>query len=553
MNISLYPMQDFYETKLSQSYNWTWSTMYVKATPSFTFPSWMKTVVVLNPWKTTQQAVIIDWYNASTKTLSVSSTSVNRWPWLEYTAQTHPVDSVVRISNNFAFFEAIVASLNSKPNTNDNALQIDWYASETARDEEITSPVSGKNRAYINDRWLWTKYIAWSRQDDSTWSTENAAPWTAGKVEIPTQLQVESWTDTWWTWAKHSVMPSQINPNNITSATPVASDKILFSDVSDSNKLKSSTLSMVLSLISLWYFWDGSDWDVTISTNTTLTRDMYYNNLVIDSWTTLTTAGYAVFVKGTVTGTWKISARGNNASGATAWTAQNAWTLNSNLVWWNGWNWALWSWTAARPWWAWQSQNPSYSNLTAINWSAWDSWWWYPGTGWLWGTAWTNTRWNWRNKLIPLARIIYQGWGAIAGTKYWIATNAWSGWGWCYWVPGNSWWSWWWAWGNGWIIHFYCKTFSFTWTVDVSWWLWWNGSAWVSISWWFWLGWGWWPWWNGWVFVVITSDPISTYTFTGAGWTWWTWWQWSNNWSPTWAFASSWWTGNTWFNIQITV
>jgi len=208
MNISLYPMQDFYETKLSQSYNWTWSTMYVKATPSFTFPSWMKTVVVLNPWKTTQQAVIIDWYNASTKTLSVSSTSVNRWPWLEYTAQTHPVDSVVRISNNFAFFEAIVASLNSKPNTNDNALQIDWYADEAARDEEITSPVSGKNWAYINDRWLWTKYIAWSWQDDSTWATANASATVAGKVEMWTVAQGKAWTKVGETWADLVLSPN---------------------------------------------------------------------------------------------------------------------------------------------------------------------------------------------------------------------------------------------------------------------------------------------------------------------------------------------------------
>lgn len=201
-------MQDFYETKLSQSYNWTWSTMYVKATPSFTFPSWMKTAVVINPWKTTQQVVIIDWYNAGTKTLSVSSTSVNRWPWVAYTAQTHPVDSVVRISNSFAFFEAIVESLNSKPNTNDNALQIDWYATETARDTAITSPVSGKNWAYINDRWLWTKYIAWSWQDDSTWATANASTTVAGKVEMWTVAQGKAWTKVWETWADLVLSPN---------------------------------------------------------------------------------------------------------------------------------------------------------------------------------------------------------------------------------------------------------------------------------------------------------------------------------------------------------
>lgn len=209
-NISLYPMQDYYETKLSQSYNWWTWTMYVKATPTFTFPSWMKTAVVINPWKTTQQVVIIDWYNASNKTLNVSSVSVNRWPWLAYTAQTHPINSVVRISNSFAFFEAITNAINSKVNTNDSWMTINWYANETARDAAITSPVSGKNWAYINDRWLFTKYIAWSWQDDSTWATANASVTSAGKVEEWTVAQGKAWTTTWETWARLFLNPASI-------------------------------------------------------------------------------------------------------------------------------------------------------------------------------------------------------------------------------------------------------------------------------------------------------------------------------------------------------
>lgn len=41
----------------------------------------------------------------------------------------------------------------------------------------------------------------------------------------------------------------------------------------------------------------GYDGDVTISSNTTLTQDMYYNNLTINANCTLNTAGYRVFVK----------------------------------------------------------------------------------------------------------------------------------------------------------------------------------------------------------------------------------------------------------------
>lgn len=51
-------------------------------------------------------------------------------------------------------------------------------------------------------------------------------------------------------------------------------------------------------------FGDGSDGDVTISTPTTLTRDMYYDNLTVTS--TLTTDGYKIFVKDTIDGTGTI-------------------------------------------------------------------------------------------------------------------------------------------------------------------------------------------------------------------------------------------------------
>ena len=87
-------------------------------------------------------------------------------------------------------------------------------------------------------------------------------------------------------------------------------------------------------------FGDASDGDVTISGNTTLTRDMYYNNLTINTGVVLTTAGYRVFVKDTLTtnGTGAIRWNGNpggdggvgpngqggTSSGGTAGTAASA-------------------------------------------------------------------------------------------------------------------------------------------------------------------------------------------------------------------------------------
>ena len=45
----------------------------------------------------------------------------------------------------------------------------------------------------------------------------------------------------------------------------------------------------------------GTDGDVVISSNTTLTSDKYYSNLTVNSGITLLTNGYRVFVKGTLT------------------------------------------------------------------------------------------------------------------------------------------------------------------------------------------------------------------------------------------------------------
>ena len=52
-------------------------------------------------------------------------------------------------------------------------------------------------------------------------------------------------------------------------------------------------------------FGDGSDGDVTISSPTTLVRDMFYHNLTVNS--TLTTNGYKIYCSGTLNGTGTIT------------------------------------------------------------------------------------------------------------------------------------------------------------------------------------------------------------------------------------------------------
>lgn len=61
-------------------------------------------------------------------------------------------------------------------------------------------------------------------------------------------------------------------------------------------------------------FGDGSDGDVTISSNTSLTSDMFYNNLTVNDGVTLNPNGYRIFVKVTLNlnSTGKIARNGNN-------------------------------------------------------------------------------------------------------------------------------------------------------------------------------------------------------------------------------------------------
>ena len=59
---------------------------------------------------------------------------------------------------------------------------------------------------------------------------------------------------------------------------------------------------------------NGVDGNITISTTTTLTSDMYYGNLTVASGTTLLTGGYRIFATGTITVNGIISNNGGNGA-----------------------------------------------------------------------------------------------------------------------------------------------------------------------------------------------------------------------------------------------
>lgn len=99
--------------------------------------------------------------------------------------------------------------------------------------------------------------------------------------------------------------------------------KFSIGDTTTSNSLTwdGSTLTVNGSVITGQpIFGDGSDGDVVISGDTSLTRDMFYDDLTIDTTKTLNPAGFRICVRGilTLSGTGKIARNGNTGGNATA-------------------------------------------------------------------------------------------------------------------------------------------------------------------------------------------------------------------------------------------
>jgi hypothetical protein len=77
------------------------------------------------------------------------------------------------------------------------------------------------------------------------------------------------------------------------------------------------------------FFGDGSDGTVIIAVNTTLTRDMYYDNLTVDVGVILTPGFFRIFVKGTLALNGEITLLGVNATSSTGAVVLTAQLLSS--------------------------------------------------------------------------------------------------------------------------------------------------------------------------------------------------------------------------------
>lgn len=216
-NITAYPLQDWFETTLAQSWNGAVGTVYLNTAPSFTFPSGVKTYIVVNPWKTNMQVGEIDSLNVWLKTVNVSSISVGSWAGTTYTQESHSVWSTVIISDNYQFWKNIIDAVNTK---------IDWttqgiyfYADATARDAALwATPSTNWLIVWLTSEWKLTYSLGGAWIDVGTGATfVNASTTAAGKVEIATTWESQAGTDTGWTGALLSVLPSDIAKNTQSS------------------------------------------------------------------------------------------------------------------------------------------------------------------------------------------------------------------------------------------------------------------------------------------------------------------------------------------------
>lgn len=241
VNITSYPLEDNFETTLSQQWTGGTGTVNVTSTPNFTFPSGITTYIVANPWKSNMQIAEIDSYDSWANTLNVSNITLEKGASVNSTAQTHAVWNKIIISDNYQFWKDIADAVNSKI---DGRVQwIYFFADATARDAELwASPAT--DGLFV---WLTTEskitYSLWGAWVDvGTGATfVNASTTVAGKVEIATDAEVTAWTWTGWTGAVLSVTPTQVNKSVSLATTDTTSDETdyyVFQDAaaSDVNK-----------------------------------------------------------------------------------------------------------------------------------------------------------------------------------------------------------------------------------------------------------------------------------------------------------------------------
>lgn len=133
MELKTIPLLDNFETTLSQEWDWQIWKMKVDDLPNIPLDASGKfawgftTYVVVNPDKQNSQIAEIDGYNSQEKTLNVINVNLEKWLNLNYNPSFASQKSIVRISNNFAFWKKIAEVVNSKQDYGIWAITGDYF------------------------------------------------------------------------------------------------------------------------------------------------------------------------------------------------------------------------------------------------------------------------------------------------------------------------------------------------------------------------------------------------------------------------------------------
>lgn len=213
-NLTTYPLEDWFETTLAQSWNGWTGTVYLNTAPSFTFPSGVKTYIVVNPWKTNMQVGRIDSINVGNKTVNVDSITIEKGAGVNYSAQIHAVGSKVIISDNYQFWKDIATAINSKADSASpvftGSVTVPEYVDATARDAAIPTPTDWM---IVQTGGIYQWYNAgtaqWESFDIGT-PPPNASTTVKWLVQEATDAQVGASTATWSTGAKLFINPTSV-------------------------------------------------------------------------------------------------------------------------------------------------------------------------------------------------------------------------------------------------------------------------------------------------------------------------------------------------------
>lgn len=194
MELKVIPLLDNYETTLAQEWNWQVWKMKVDNLPTipvdwnWKFEWWFTTFVIVNPDKPNSQLAEIDWYNSADKTLNVIKIELQKWLNVNYNQTFHSQKSIVRISNNFAFWKKVEEVINSKQdywiwtvdNGKDYFINVKWWILKLKDKDnseitlsDIATKTGQNNKVSINDTdtpwFLADKIWNWFKINDHNW------------------------------------------------------------------------------------------------------------------------------------------------------------------------------------------------------------------------------------------------------------------------------------------------------------------------------------------------------------------------------------------------